>query len=853
MRRTRSRTWLLGFSALAGTMALSAPVHAADAAAEVAAAPAPAEAPASNKVDEVIVTGALRTQRLQEAPVSVTAVPAQEFQTAGYQKPGDIQFLSASVQVAIQGANALFIRGSGTNSANGSTEQSVGMVIDGVLQGFVDDIGGDTSDLDHVEVYRGPQGTQFGMNASAGTVVFQTKNPQIGSNATTINLSDGSHNDMTDSVTQNIALTDTLAARFTAAWQNADGVFENESLGMKEGGRWMKAVRGKLLWQPTSNLSVLVESDIRDVYEYPNFPQAWGMCGPGITEPYKTIFGGVLYTGTYEGVQYNNQPLPANALPGCNGATLGQISGTTGEPAVGQPAGTTFLGEKGLVVQPLNYNSAEDQPAHRNTDAGGFQTKVDYAFDGFTLTSISAYRQMNRFFHGPLGNGYYTSGYLNNWYAAGQGSEEIRLASPTSDKLNYVLGAIAYDRDTRMKSLSPSFGYGQSYDEYPNTPYGAGVMISSAGGLQRITDINKSYGLFGDGSYHFTSKLALVGGIRMTYDDVYAGINVIPTNGAGGIYDGTIGSAPYNGHNALAILPPRSLDVQKTGYTWRIGPQYFITPDIMVYGTWAHGYKGPVVDTSVGTLDAVKPEQSQLLEAGIKSSWLDHRLTVNLTLFRQQYTDYQVTVLNQSVLPNVFQLGNAGGMLAQGGELEMTFRPTDDWRIQASLTVDDNYFTNFITSCWNAFEPIKQVTVTNAGGANAPGLRGDCVVSNGASAVQAAGTPLIDSSRYTYRVGPTYTHAFEKFKVDLSAAWFWRSSWLSAPMDPNLVDPGYGQLNLDGGVSSLDGRYRIGVFARNATDTVFVGGRQASNGGYTNVLNAETIPTVGVNLTAHFN
>jgi iron complex outermembrane receptor protein len=402
------------------------------------------------------------------------------------------------------------------------------------------------------------------------------------------------------------------------------------------------------------------------------------MCGPGISEPYKTIFGGVLYTGTFEGKQYNNQPLPANAVPGCDGATLGAISGTTGEPVVGQPAGATFLGEKGLVVQPLNYNSAEDQTAHRNTDAGGFQTKVDYKFYGFTLTSITAYRQMNRFFHGPLGNGYYTSGYLNNWYAADQGSEEIRLASPASEKLNYVIGAIAYDRDTRMKSLSTTYGYGQSYDEYPNTPYGANVLISTAGGLQRITDINKSYGVFGDGSYHVTSQLVLVGGIRMTHDEVYAGINVIPTNGFDGIYDATIGSALYNGHNAAAILPPRSLGIQKNGYTWRVGPQYFFTPDIMVYGTWAHGYKGPVVDTSVGTLDAIKPEQSELLEAGIKSSWLDHTLTVNFTLFRQMYTDYQVNVLNQSVIPNVFQLGNAGGMLAQGGELEVNWRPIRD-------------------------------------------------------------------------------------------------------------------------------------------------------------------------------
>jgi len=103
-------------------------------------------------------------------PMAVTAVQAAEFTNSGFKEPRDLQFLSPSIQVSIQGANAIYIRGSGTNSQNGGTEQSVGMVIDGVLMGFVDDIGGDISDLDHIEVYRGPQGTQFAKNASAGVV-----------------------------------------------------------------------------------------------------------------------------------------------------------------------------------------------------------------------------------------------------------------------------------------------------------------------------------------------------------------------------------------------------------------------------------------------------------------------------------------------------------------------------------------------------------------------------------------------------------------------------------------------------------------------------------------------------------
>jgi hypothetical protein len=110
-------------------------------------APAPASgAQDAAKVDEIVVTGALRRQRLQDAPVAVTSLPPTEFTHSGFKSAADLQFISPSVQVSIGGANAIYIRGSGTNNTNGSGEQSVGLVIDGVPMGFVDDIGGDISD-----------------------------------------------------------------------------------------------------------------------------------------------------------------------------------------------------------------------------------------------------------------------------------------------------------------------------------------------------------------------------------------------------------------------------------------------------------------------------------------------------------------------------------------------------------------------------------------------------------------------------------------------------------------------------------------------------------------------------------
>jgi iron complex outermembrane receptor protein len=807
MKLSRSRAWLLSCSAMIGVLALTPAANAAtDADATPATGTATATPPSDpTAVDEIVVTGGLRAQRLQDAPMAVTAVAAQEFTDAGYKSPSDLQFLSPSVQVSVQGANAIYIRGSGTNSALAGTEQSVGLVIDGVIIGFVDDIGGDISDLDHIEVYRGPQGTQFAKNSTAGTVAIMTKNPVIGENSTELNASYGEHNDTADSITQNVAVGDDAAARLTASFQHRDGVFDNTSLDRKEGGREQLAVRGKFLWEPSPNTRILFSADARRTSEYPNFPQAWGQCGPTISEFNPTVYGG-------------------NFLPPCHGA----IAGAAGS------AGT------GLVVKPDNTTSVENQQGFRHTDAGGGSLQIDQSIGDYTLTSITAGRYMDRQFHGPLGSGYYSSFFLDDHYAGAQYSEELRLSSPSTGKLTYVGGIFLYERDTNEEESATGDNYGQAKSMFPNTPYGDSVLASFFGGTVNTHNINRSYAAFADGSYHFTDKLQLNAGLRVTHDEVYASDNVTPI-------PGVFGFGPAN--------PPASLSIDHTGLTYRVGPQYFITPDIQLYATYAHGYKGPLIDSSVAAPDAVKPEEVDMYETGIKSTWLDHKLTADLTLFHEKYTNYQIQTFNQTIQPPTFQEGNAGGLLSQGVELELNARPVPAWQFSGSLSLDDNHYTDFLTSCWNALEPIRQQQIAIGATQNAVTVAnanpGACIVSPGGSSVtQAADSQLVNSSKYTFRLGAVYNHKFENAWVgDISANYLWRSKFLSAAEDPNLVNPSYGILNLNAEMTSPNGKYKVGIFARNALSQFFTAGRQAGDGGYTNVLNPEAVRTVGVSLS----
>jgi iron complex outermembrane receptor protein len=769
----------------ASVIALGSPGYAATPAA--APPPEPALAEQANPIDEIVVTGALRTQRLQDAPMAVSTVAAKEFAQSGFKEPRDLQFLSPSIQISIQGANAIYIRGSGTNSQNGGTEQSVGMVINGVLMGFVDDIGGDISDLDHIEVYRGPQGTQFAKNASAGVVSVMTKAPVIGELSGYGHFTYGEHNDTSDNVAVNVPISDTMAARFSASFQHRDGVFDNLALNEKQGGREQKALRGSLLWKPTDTTTINFSADVRQQFDKPNFPQAWAKCGPGTTTPL------VNYTGT-------------KVLPGCNSAL-----------------------EAGIAPSATNTQIAERDDAFRHTDAGGAQVLIEHQLGDFTVSSLTAYRFMSRVAHGPSGSGYRNSQFLDNQYIGGQVSQEFRLISPNDKKLTYVGGVFLYDRSTRTKALTAGDAYGQAYLEYPDTAYGAAIQTSTNSGATRVHNENKSYAAYADGSYHLTDRLQLNAGARVTRDDVDASIMAYSV---AGVLPAVKGASPR---------APGELGVKHTGYTYRVGPQYFITPDVQIYGTYAHGYKGPLIDTAVNILTPIKPETVDMLEAGLKSSWFEHRLTANVTVFRQKFQNYQVTVLNQQVVPNVFQLGNAGGMLSKGVEIELVGRATPELTLTASAAINDSHYTDFVTSCWNSLEPIKQTT---------SGVNG-CYIHPGNTTVStnAAGTPLINASKYTYRLGANYSHEFaNQWVLDGAATYLHRSKWLSAPMDPNIVNPGYGVLNLNAGLTTPDGRYRFGAFARNALDTFFTAGRQANNGGWTNVLNPESVRTAGVSL-----
>lgn len=416
-------------------------------------------------VSEVMVTATRRSAPLQTVPVSVDVVSGEQIQAADLKGVRDLQYLSPSVYVTTANGASIAVRGVGTTSTNNGAEQAVGLVVDGVVMGFVDDLGlDDLTDTDQVEVLRGPQGELFGKNASAGVVSINTRNPILGSLSGDVHTSYGELNDTNDSATVNVPIGQDMASRTTVYFAHRDGFVEDVLLHKTDGGQSTGGAREKLLWEPTDKLKVVVDADFRSSLQSSNYLATWKDFGHG----YLTYAPGGL----------DQQQL-------------------------------------GIVAGMNNTENADFMTGMRLTRSGGLSTEVNYSFDnGMTLTSVSAFRMLGRHIDAAIVSGAipFQEQVLN--YRGEQYSQELRLTSPSTGKLTYVAGLFGYRRDENFNTLVAGPFGGQA-----PAVYGPGAEITPAGGRQYVQNVVQSGAVFGEATYHLTDTLRLIAGARYTYDD----------------------------------------------------------------------------------------------------------------------------------------------------------------------------------------------------------------------------------------------------------------------------------------------------------------------------------------------
>lgn len=583
--------------------------------------PAGKSAANSSQLETVTVTTRRREESSQDVPTPMSVVSGQNLETQRVYRIQDLQQLVPSVNVAYMHArqSSVSIRGLGNNPASDGLEGSVGLYIDNVYLGRPGMAVFDLMDIEQLEVLRGPQGTLFGKNTTAGVINISTRAPTF-TPERSIETSVGEDGYFQTKGTISGPLNDELAGRFSAYRTRSDGDIKNEYNGHDLNGGSRDGFRAQLLFKPNEDFN------LRWIGDYNEEDSSAGTR--------------VLY----------------NTGPTINGVNL--------YSARAAAAGATLVNGSHRKV-----NLDNDQ--HVTVHQGGTSVEANWTLPSdFTLTSISSYRFWN--FTPKNDDGLNVASTYNAGVSVEdkQYSQEFRLASPKGEFFDYVVGAYYFGNDLDNKSFAY---YGPQADIWNGTPAGALANVDSVGNGHIKTD---SFALFAQGTWHLTERLDFTAGVRGTYEEKSAWVTRdAPVGGAA-----VTGAAATARRGRTGAYDSGDLNQYSSSPSGLLNLSYRITDDVLGYATLSHGEKSGGVNLSVGSAPAagadsllIGTERANNAELGFKSTLWDHRLRLNANVFWTQVNAYQTNAYDD--VNRVQYLTNAGSVRSRGVEFESTIIP----------------------------------------------------------------------------------------------------------------------------------------------------------------------------------
>ncbi|MEM1437955.1 MAG: TonB-dependent receptor [Pseudomonadota bacterium] len=631
---------------------------------------------AQTQLDEIVVTATRRAETdLQTTPVAVTAVSGAQFDGLFAQDIGEIATFVPNFSAAtITGFNAasFAMRGAAETDIIVYFDPKVGVIVDDFVIPHVQTQLLEPFDVESIEVLRGPQGTLFGKNTTAGALVVRTKRPDLDSTGGQASLQYGSFDDTKLRFAYNQPLSDTVAFRFAGIYQNSDGYYENGKIdfpvdafgaglvdpsvdgsavagdGDNLGGKDVLSLRTKLLWEASERLSIL---------------------------------------GQVEIIQDRSEPVPVvNVTPDA----AGQLATLLGFPGVSSGDPIEQAGIHSSSVVGLN----DDQ----EIDVFGTYLNLEYELDNYTIYGVVGYRdQESRLPNEYLGTPY------ESFFAATRDDDretfqiEARIASELDGPVNFV-GGVFYQTNDATFCVRQQLGL----VEFFGTAV-PGVLDNENPLLICNQQDATSYAVFGEVNWAVTDKFSLDLGLRYTDEEK-------DFIGREGLPESVIlpdGGEPLDGADfSLASFAVQSDSESWSEPTWRITGSYQFNDDVFGYATVSRGFKSGGYNDQAGSggfanfaLQAYDPETATNYEAGVKSSFLDDRVRLNATYFFVNYEDFQRSTV-VSLPGTAFQetrTFNAADVDASGLELELTALLTDNLTLMANLgTLDAEYNEFFL-------------------------------------------------------------------------------------------------------------------------------------------------------------
>ena len=654
----------------------------------------------------IIVRAQGREQALSDVPVAVSAVSGEMLEKSGVADIRDLNQVAPSLLVSSTGNEAngsARIRGIGTVGDNPGLESSVAVFVDGVYRSRSGNALSELGPLDRVEILRGPQGTLGGRNSSAGLINIYTAPPEFefsGYGAFTY----GNYDAIKVEAGINAPLGDTVAARIDGVYFERDGFYNDVVNDVRINDRDRYLVRGQLLFEPTSDLS------IRLVGDYSNKDEA--CCAATFVQPEFAPLARVS-----PGLDRYNRPEGGPALTSTDNPIIPILLGLGQDPR--GLTQSTF--NRDIYVSPGRSYQGE-------TEDWGISGEVNWNFGDVTLTSITGYREYSNFQGSDTDYTQVDLLYRAPGPDAGARefktfTQEFRLnGTAFNDTLDWLIGA--YYANEKLETRD-NLRFGNDYGTFANcrialainpalanpsadnclganvaaldgtltgTPaFGPATPLIIAGinNLAQVRDIgsngdrynqtSENFAVFTHNIVHVTDTVDLTLGLRYTnetkdFDAAFSNDNVFcPQSRAlldgllsvpslAGLAGGLIGLSCQG--NSTAELDGVTLSDQRKEdeFTGTAILSWKPDPDWMVYGSYSKGYKagGFNLDRSALALpvefDAATLDPSALqfdaetvdaFEVGVKYSARDWGFSV--AAFRQEFSNFQLNTFNGTV------------------------------------------------------------------------------------------------------------------------------------------------------------------------------------------------------------
>jgi iron complex outermembrane recepter protein len=611
--------------------------------------------------DAIVVTARRRAESSQDVPIAVSVVGGDHIDATGAFNVGRLQQLTPTLQFYSSNPRntAVNIRGLGSpfGLTNDGIEQGVGIYVDDVYYSRVASSTFDFLDVAQIEVLRGPQGTLYGKNTTAGAINITTRAP-TNSFEGRAEISVGNLEFKQAKASISGPLSDELAARIAISATSRRGTIFNVTSGNYVNEQDNIGLRGQLRWTPGETLELTLAGDY------------------------------------------------ARQNPEC----CAQIFVRTGltQRSLNRQYAALAAAQQYAVPSTDPFDRLTDLDADLNARnaMGGLALKAKLETGLGTLSSITAWRFWDWL---PANDRDYLglpiTTQSQNPSKQDQYTQELRF-NHEGDAFDFVLGAFAFHQTVQTSGTQQQGPAASAWLINPTSPLSQDPSVLD--GLTATNDIrltNTSAALFGQLSWKLSEALTLQPGVRLNYDRKRGSYDSVVVNGEGQLV--TFASTDSRIVAQRAVLAPQQFETTFSdwNFSYDFTASYRPAPGLLAYATYAKSFKSGGVNLNGLPADGegapllaaatVKPEKVDHFELGLKAELLGGKAIANLAAFRTDVSDYQALVNNGQLGVLRGYLANADKVRTQGIEADVSIRPSQRFNVYANGAYTDAKYRQF--------------------------------------------------------------------------------------------------------------------------------------------------------------